>query len=483
MLAFVLATGLGLSAAPGTKDNDGEYHRVFSGFFCGIRFFSPTSGLALTSNGLLRTEGSLCKWKGIAGWDRTNWITDYAGGDEKTVYFLIDSGKDVVVGEVSDPDKPPPGGWMVHRIVGKRGKRVWVRRDYAWTLVRWTAGAGFENVRTIPSSAIDSPTMPGICTFVDANTGAFGDGRQVVVTRDGGKTWTATEVSKPYPILDMAWLDTTHLAVGQTYDGMVIGLELDADNHARQTWKTDLQNDIAHYFNKPMKLSPDGKLLWVYTGHGRNGSPCRFHGIDPADGKVLRTDWPGTDWYIRGFCPSNSSLYVWSDEALVYDLATKRIAGTVAAEGKGDSIESITPICGRLAMVGIRNIGQLLPWDGRSITLPRKLLQPDTIHCLPGPVVDNTLLEEAEERRPPGDWPSKREWREHEKARKAVGFNRQLEIGRRRSREDIDNYREYILWETEEFRKAAGTDAPAPPAIPPAPFVGQTFLAPTTPKH
>lgn len=496
VLAFVLGVGLVASIVlcPSIAAEAEGYHRVFSGAFCAVRFFSPTNGLAVTTNGLLVTDGSPNKWKGVAGWDRTDDIRYYAGGDEKTVYLVTSSCKDVVVGDAVDATKRPPGGFSFSRE-GRRGKIVWVRHDYTWTLVRWTASAGFENVRTIPSSVYE-PTSPAKCTFVNADTGAFGDARQVYVTRDAGKTWISTEVfEKPYGILDVLWTDPTHLIIAQYFHGIVVGLELDAGNRAREKWRTELRKGIAIYFPEPLKLSPDGKTLWVYTDYGSAGWPRKLHAINPANGKELRTDWPLDELRtmrdavretaphvikgeaLNGFVPTNTNLYVWGSYldggggfTAAYDLATKKIVGTATIERNADEIQAVIRVSDHSAFLVIGRVGQIVPWDERSVELPAKFVQPWSIKNLPGPVVDNKLLDEAEERRPGTDErPSRREIREWAEAQKAVGFNRRLEIVQEREVGDFDNYRQYLLWITERYRKAAGTDSAAPPAAPAAP--------------
>ncbi len=469
VLALVLGVGSAATTAlyPSVAPADEEYHRVFSGFFCGVRFFSPTSGLAVTTNGLLVTDGSPMKWKGVAGWDRMGDICYYAGGDEKTVYFVtVVRGKGAVVGDASGNTMPPPGpDIQLLTRVQREGKPVWVRNDYTFTLVRWTAATGFDNLRTLPSAANVS-RVPAACTFVNANTGAFGDGSHVFVTSDAGKTWTGMEIfEKPWKVLCVVWIDSTHLVIAKDFEGTLVGLELAAGNRAQEKWRTELREDLAIYYPEPLKLSPDGKTLWVYTHYVRAGLPPRFYGINPIDGKQLRTDVPGEN---QGFVPTNTSLYLWRENvAKIYDLATKKIAGVATIEGHFDSVAGVIRISDHSAFLALRNIGQLVPWDERSVELPQKFLLPSTVKNLRGPMVNNRLLDEAQDRRP--DWPSRREWREFQEARKAIGFNRQLEIDRERWLGDFDNYRQYVLWLTERYRKAARPHSPAVPIAPAAP--------------
>jgi hypothetical protein len=97
-----------------------------------------------------------------------------------------------------------------------------------------------------------------------------------------------------------------------------------------------------------------------------------------------------------------------------------------------------------------------------------KVLLPQTVGNLNGPVVDNRLLDEAEERRPgTPDRPSKRERRHWEEARKAVGLHRQILIGQEHPPADFDHYRDYVLWQTRRFRESAGPDLLAVPPPPP----------------
>jgi hypothetical protein len=369
---LTLALGVGPAATtvlcPGVASAFEEYHRVFSGFFCALRFFSPTNGLALTTNGLLVTDGSPMKWKGIAGWDRTGEIRYYAGGDEKTVYFVtVTRSKGVVVGDASGDARPPTGPdiQLLTRIE-RQGKSDWVRNDYAFTLVRWTAATGFENVRALPPAAYASRS-PAACTFMNANSGAYGDGSHVFVTSDAGKTWTGTEIfEKPWKVLCAVWIDPTHLVIAKDFEGTLVGLELDAANRAREKWRTGLREDIAIYYTEPLKLSPDGKTMWVYTDYVRAGRSPRFYGINPIDGKELCTDLPGGS---QGFAPTNTSLYLWRENvAEVYDLATKKIVGTATIEGHFDSVAGVIRISDHSAFLALRNIGQLVPWDERSGT-------------------------------------------------------------------------------------------------------------------
>ncbi len=495
---YSLATATIAESGPAAaaKSEDLEYHRVFSGSFCGIRFFSPTSGLAVTTNGLLASDGSAKKWKGIAGWDRPDFICYYAGGDEKTVYLVTSSCKDVVVGDAADATEQPPGGLCLSRVK-RGGKIVWVRHDYTWTLVRWTRAAGFENIRDIPAVAYD-PRSPTHCTFVNADTGAFGEGQQVFITRDAGKTWTGTKVSeKPDRVQDVLWSDANHLIVAKYLNGTLVGLEVDADNRVREKWRTELRQDIAIYYPEPLKLSPDGKNVWVYINNQRSGGPNSLCAINPTDGKVLRTDWPldelramrdairkidpETERFVTkgivldGFCPTNTTLYVWGcyldgcdGFTAAYDLATKKIVGTAAVERCADDIADVVRVSDRSAMLVLRTVGQMIPWNGQTVVLPADSVCPWNISRLHGPEVDNTLLDEAEDRRPGTDErPSRREFRECEKARRVIPLEIQLKINQEHELGDFDNYRQYLLWLTKRFHEEADADVSTTPASSP----------------
>ena len=486
-----------------------QAHGIFGGVILSVRFFSATSGLAVTSDGVLVTDGSLDRWKAVAGWERAGYIAYYAGGDEKTVYLVSSSCKDVVVGDASGEKKPPPeSNTLLLSRVGKRGKIVWVRHDYTWTLVRWTAGAGWQDVRTLPCSASD-PRLPGRCAFVSAETGAFVQAEprrpsspyerksRLFVTRNGGKTWTGTEVyGKPPGIQNVVWIDAAHLVVSEPR-GTVLGLALAADGHVGEKWRTDLGEDIPIYFGdplwfgNPLKLSPDAKTLWVYTDFVRAGRGARLHALSPADGGELRTDWPLTELRamrdaagraappgrqggesLHGFAPANNRLYVWGlfldgggNFTASYDLATKKVAGTVTIVA--DHVQAVSPRPDGSAFLVTKSWGQLLPWDGRDLKIR------GDARDFPGPAVDRKLLDEAAQRRPgTPDRPSEREWREHEQASKQVretlGFQRYLEIVQERASGDFDNLREFYLWQTRRFREAVAAAPSAKGATKPA---------------
>ena len=111
-------TAKNATSAPATRPANGNFGSVISG----LQFFSPTSGVAVTSMGILTTDGTLDRWKGSCfGWDKPHNSVYLIGGTEKEAFLITTDTHEVVVKEGFDPPAGNSGAGL-QRVV-KHGKK------------------------------------------------------------------------------------------------------------------------------------------------------------------------------------------------------------------------------------------------------------------------------------------------------------------------------------------------------------------------
>ncbi|MDD4889334.1 MAG: hypothetical protein PHU85_05340 [Phycisphaerae bacterium] len=436
----------------------------------GLRFFSPTFGVAVTDLGVLTTDGSLDHWKGVTGWDKPHGGIQLVGGSDKAVYLTTCDGREVIVKEGFDPPAGMDGNVEQHGLqrIRKHGKNRLVRYDYTFTLWRWTLGAGLSKIRNLPHGE-PYPQTPSACEFASERIGAFADGRKLMVTTDAAKTW----VESPLPleknesgIIQLVFCGDDRIAIMSGTEAVAM-LTLDKDGHAQQQWRSPI---FGRYGAPTMLYDPWQKVVWAHSA-SLNGLGDTMQAFRLVDGKVVAEFAPVGQEGVKGYSVCKGRMYTWGMGVGAGNVfRTWNIAGKtptpVAVLGVEDRCPHISQILiapGSDQLWVLLDNAYLVRWDGKSAISPYPTKRR-------GPTVETAVLDYTEDHWPPGDWPSRREGRAHSAAIRALTGEQhgRLLMEFQAKRDNFDNPREQTLWMTKrakELRVAATQPAarPAPP--------------------
>jgi len=246
----------------------------FSGNFCGL-LTTKEGWVLVTTHGCYTAKGvSPNIWKATQAFDSPN--SEVVGGAASQLYLL------------TTPDLQKPQRHLLQVLVPDGIP---------------------QTIREIPNG------FPGTCSFATAAKGCFSDQGQIVLTRDGGKTWSEPVVLwHDEAIRRIQWTDdSTVVAIG---DKGSVGYCLDSGKGPLQAiWK---------------KVAPETPIAFVRQGQNAILGLCggSVYSFDPTTGtskRLFGTDLEGGDsniWLIDGD--------VWvggTDSISVHTLETGKLVG------------------------------------------------------------------------------------------------------------------------------------------------------------
>jgi hypothetical protein len=453
--------------APTTRPGDG----MFKNSIEGLRFFSPTTGAAVTEEGILTTDGSLDRWKGVAGWDKKYGVF-LVGGTENCLFLVTTEVKDVVAPAVSATQPANSGNASAQREV-RQGKKVLVRREATFKLWRWTHDGGLTEIRTLPIGD-RRWLLPAVCAFANERVGVFADGNNLMATLDGARTWTRTPLSLDEGEQDIGEIEfcgdrDVAIPVGRESVAM---FHLDDQGRAHEVWRSQFIREIsASPRNPPIRYDARHNLLWVYSD-GHNGASDRLQALDPKNGNVIKEFQPYVSpEYFGSFSVTDGRMFtlgsgfggaqllrIWNLDG-VKPLQVSQIG----VENGGHGISAAMGVPGSDDVYLVLDHWQLVRWDGKPM-IPFYLTS-----SLKRPSVDTTILDAAEDNWAPGDQPSRRELAANADAREGLTREQSSQLGSdlEKMLDQFDNNRDQTNWETNralEIRARATTAPTTEPA-------------------
>jgi hypothetical protein len=428
-----------------------------------LRIFSPTSGVAVTHQGIAVTDGSLKKWKGVTGWDLPRWA-QIAGATEQTLYLVTTDAWEVVVKEGFDP---PPGPRDVSlQRMRKGGKDVLVRKEYAFALWRWTLAGGFTELMKLPQGAERDRSAP--CAFFNDKIGAYADGATLLVTGDGGKSWSKSALRLERAndgVRGLAFCGADRLAIAAGKSSVVM-LALDKAGQATERWRTQL--DSANYGVGGPTYDEDHSVVWICpTGPMNLGDTLQALALD--SGKIVRQFKPfeGKD-HLGSYDVSDGRLVTFAHVQSVgwtlriWDVSADqpKLSAQISAEKNWAKLDKAILVPGLQDVYLILNHQRLIKWDGKP-KVPTLLTS-----AIERPAVDTTVLAAAEDKWPPGDDPTRQEAKELSDAERELTAAQRVqllnEMGTKR--DEFENYRAQVLWMTQralDLKAASATQTGA----------------------
>jgi hypothetical protein len=306
----------------------------------GIRFYSPTSGVALTSDGILITDGSSDRWKAVTAWNGpADPFAHMIGGSEKALYVLGSN----------------------------------------FTIWRWTAKEGVTEIRKIPGG-IPYPSTPAACAFANEDVGAFASGRSLMVTQNGGKNWVETPLVLDKPgektIMELAFCGPDALVVASGTESIAF-LKLDKDGQAHEQWRSPIFGRFGNGFvgwpNPAVAFDATNQFIWVYSD-SPNGRGRRMQGFALADGKVVREFEPFTrEETLVSYTIQDKRMYTFGIVAgsarllRMWDLGGEKPARIhdIQYENQGHNFDAVYAVPGTDELWIVQDHQRLVQWNGK----------------------------------------------------------------------------------------------------------------------
>ena len=464
--------GTGAASTPTTQASTGT-GEFGDGIIFGVRFFRKDFGFAVTGCGVLTTDGAADRWKGRTGWSKPQANSVIVGGSEETVYLVTTDSRNVVVKEGYDPPKGRERDSRLRRET-RRGKEVLTELVFAHALWRWTATEGLVELRRIPAQEEFDQSLPAACAFFSERVGAVVEGRKLLVTRDGGKTWTENALK-----LDAAYEHVRQIEFcGENRIALTTGnesvglLEVGQDGSTRQVWRKPIfgrfgQAMVGWPYAPALAYDATNEQFWVYS-ESVTGQGPELQAFGLSDGRVVREFLPfGKDEHLSSFAVKEGAIWAFGNVTggtavlRIFDVKAEQAVRTaqIEVENNRRNLNGAFGVPGTNVVYLILNHQQVIQWDGKPV-VPAM----DTSKVR-RPWVELGVLEEMEYQWPPGEFPNRLEGAAMQKAQKGLTISQIVQIEQEavEKRADFENYREQVLWMTKralELKAEGAASAP-----------------------
>ncbi|HEX4124447.1 MAG TPA: hypothetical protein VHY37_06950 [Tepidisphaeraceae bacterium] len=341
----------------------------FGGALGGMKIFSPSSGIALTGEGVFVSDGDLDHWKAVARWNQPHVWAKVVGAAPRALFAVETESSRVAVKE--NPPRPstvPYNDLETLHIGGKDQLFREVRRDFLW---RWTRQDGFTKLRELPNSPA---TGASICAFADDRSGAFINGDTVEVTRDAGTTWTSSPLTPtgishdPARQIVFCGPDRLEVILGEN---ILASLQIDRAGAAHEQWRQPMfANGEMSGVNATMQYDSQTKLMLLYGQP--YADPPQFQLVDPDSGNIIRT-WPavGRHEFLRGWQIESGSLdvFVTDGQARLCDFSANSVKETadIQVQNNEFTITAVFHVPGRDTVYLLLNHQRLVKWNGKPL--------------------------------------------------------------------------------------------------------------------
>ncbi len=450
------------------------------GGISGVRFFSATAGVMVTGQGILTADGSLERWKGVAGWDKPYGPASLVGGTERGIFVVTTEMREVVVKEGWDSPAGIGADPTLQRQI-RLGRNVMVRNDYVYALWRWTPAEGLKELRKLPEAAEDQRYATQ-CAFASEKLGAFIDGNALMVTRDGGNTWVENSLTDTWgknPVVAektarMAFCGEDRIIISAG-DGIIVLMKIDNEGKVKELWRKNLSGVLVDKYSMlPSVIGEDAAsgLAWICS-HDINSTVVRVQGFALEDGaeikafepfqqgeNLTRIDVSHGRIYTIGTGPKGGGL------VRIWDARKDGVARVmeITMENNAQHVTMMLPVPDANDAFMLLYGERMVKWDGKPVVpafLPTSFTRV---------AFETAVLDRAQEKWPQGDQPSSKEsaallvaMRDLNPDQRAALTTELTVKGR-----TMENQRELVLWGTKraiEMRQASTTAPAAKPLL------------------